>query len=540
MNLCTLFFEISENVLLCGDNKIAESLDFQWSPAFVFLSVFICIIYSAIACEMYTKTRLSENTFHIAILKTGITYGIGIFTMHFIGMYALISPGPMRYDLYITVFSLWIAVTGTSLTLLLLYQKHTLFLAAVLFGLTICSMHYSGMLSILSNPYYMHHHIELLIIAVIYAISGSYFALKGFQKYTINHNKRTLFISATVMGITISGMHYLAMTAMEFTPELFPTEPSHGSFISRESIIWFTVLMLLFTISIYINDSLNSERTLTFKKNELELSNENISNSLEKLKTMQNQLIESEKNASMGQLISGIAHEINTPIGICITSASYLDEQSKEFFNKFFSNDITKKDFENYINTQQTSSSLINENLRKASELISVFKQVSVDQDLDTPRAFQLGHFIEELLSSFNHKIKNRDIETVFECQQDFEVNTYAGSLIIILTHLINNSLLHAFDELDKGIITITLSLEEDKAILDYQDNGCGMSEENSKNMLSPFFTTKRFQGSCGLGMNIVYNQATQKLLGQLSCSSSPDKGVYISLSFPRVIESEL
>ena len=540
MNLCTLLFELSGNVLLCGDNQVAEGLAFQWSPQFVFLSIFICIIYSAIACEMYTKTRLSASTFHIAILKTGITYGVGIFTMHFIGMYALISPGPMRYDLYITGFSLWTAITGTSLTLLLLYQKHSLLLAAVLFGLTVCSMHYSGMLSISSNVYHMHHHIGLLIIAVIYSISGSYFSLKGFQKYTKNHNKRTLFTSATIMGITVSGMHYLAMTAMEFTPELSPTELTHGSFISRESIIWFTLLMLLITISIYINDSLNSEKTLTLKKDELELSNENISNSLNKLKTMQNQLIESEKNASMGQLISGIAHEINTPIGICITSASYLDDQSKEFFNKFISNKITKQDFEDYMDTQQTSASLINENLRKASELISVFKQVSVDQDLDISRKFKIGHFIKELLSSFNHRVKNKNIKTVCEYQQDFEVNTYAGSLIIILTHLINNSLLHAFDDIAEGIITITISLKENNVILEYQDNGCGMSEEDNKKMLSPFFTTKRFQGSCGLGMNIVYNQATQKLLGQMTCTSSPDKGVYISLQFPRFTDTKL
>ena len=538
MNLCTLLFELSDNTLLCGDSSITESLPFQWSPTFVFLSIFICIIYSGIACDMYAKTCQSRNTFHIAILKTGIIYGIGIFTMHFIGMYALIYPGPMQYDLYITAFSLWIAATGTSLTLLLLYQKHSLYQAAILFGLTICGMHYAGMLSILSNPYYMHHHIGLLIVAVIYAISGSYFSLKAFQKYTIDRNKRTLFSSAIIMGVTISGMHYLAMTAMEFSPELFPNELTRGNFISRESIIWFTLLMLLFTITTYVNDSINAENSLTLKKQQLELSNQSISNSLNKLKSMQTQLIESEKNASMGQLISGIAHEINTPIGICITSASYLNDQSNDFFKRYGKNELTKKDFEDYIDTQQTSSSLINENLKKASELISVFKQVSVDQDLDTPRKLNLGHFIEELLSSFNHKIKNKSIKTVFDYQQDFEVYTYAGSLIVILTQLINNSLLHAFGDTDDGIITIKISLENDKVILVYRDNGCGMSEENSKKMLSPFFTTKRNQGFCGLGMNIVYNQATQKLLGQLSCTSSPDTGIYINLSFPQTIES--
>lgn len=538
MSLCTLLFEASGNMLFCGDSSISESLSFQWNPAFVLLSVCICIIYSGIACDMYSKTSLSENTLQAAILKTGIIYGMGIFSMHFIGMYALTSPGPMFYDAYITAFSLWLAVSGTSLTLLLLYKKYSLVLAATTFGLTVCSMHYSGMLSLYANPYHMHHDIGLLIVAVLYSVSGSYFALSTFQRYLKGHNKRALIISAITMGVTISGMHYLAMAEMEFTVEVFPSSMADSTLLSREDVIWSTLVLLLITITIYINDSINSEHKLTFKKKELELSNKSISSSLSKLKSMQNQLIESEKNASMGQLISGVAHEINTPIGICITSASYLSEQSDSFFDRFQKNELTKHDFENYIDTHQTSTSLINENLKKASELIAVFKQVSVDQNLDSPRRFHIGHFINELLSSLNHKIKIKSVDARLEIEEDFEIFTYAGSLIIILTHLINNSLLHAFDNIDEGKILLKVATEGDNVLLEYSDNGCGMNNEDCKKMLSPFYTTKRNQGSCGLGMNIVYNQTNQKLQGQLSSVSHLGEGVCINLVFPKEISN--
>jgi NO-binding membrane sensor protein with MHYT domain len=537
MALCDVLLEISNNVLLCGNNSGLDYLEFQWCYSYVFLSIFICIIYSAIACDMYAKTALAGKTFHIAILKTGSIYGLGIFSMHFVGMYALIYPGPFLYDFYITAFSLWLAVSGTSLTLLLLYQKHSLILAAFVFGLTICAMHYSGMLSVLANPYHMHHQIELLLLAVIYAILGSYFALSEFQKYTHDHNKKTLFASSSIMGLTIAGMHYLAMSAMEFSPELLPTKFPHPAFISRDIIIWFTVLLLLITIFIYIIDSINSEQKLTLNKYELELSNKSISSSLSKLKSMQNQLIESEKMASLGQLISGVSHEINTPIGICVTSASYLEELSSHFFQQFHDNQLARKDFEEYEKSHQSSTQLINENLRKASELIAIFKQVSVDQDLDSPRRFYLGKFIQELLSSFSHKTKDKSIEMTQTGDHDFEVNTYAGALIVILTHLINNSLLHGFSQVSEGRINIHISLKDDQVILEYSDNGCGMNSEDNQKVFSPFFTTKRSAGFCGLGMNIVYNQTTQKLLGSLTCKSEPKQGVHINISFPQTIE---
>lgn len=537
MALCDLLLEVSNNVLLCGNNSGLDYLEFDWSYSYVFLSIFICIIYSAIACDMYAKTALSGKTFHIAILKTGSIYGLGIFSMHFLGMYALIYPGPFLYDFYITLFSLWLAVTGTSLTLLLLYQKHSLILAAVLFGLTICAMHYSGMLSVLANPYHMHHQVELLIVAVIYAISGSYFALSKFQKYIFDHDKKTLFISSSIMGITIAGMHYLAMSAMEFSPEILPTKLPHTAFISRDTIIWFTVLLLLFTIMTYIIDSINSEQKLTLSKHELELSNKSISSSLSKLKSMQDQLIESEKMASLGQLISGVSHEINTPIGICVTSASYLEEQSNEFFKQFQDNKLARKDFEEYMESHKSSTQLINENLRKASELIAIFKQVAVDQDLDSPRRFYLGKFIQELLSSFSHKTKGKSIEMSLSGQHDFEIYNYAGALIVILTHLINNSILHGFSQVNEGNIDIHISLKDEQVILEYRDNGCGMNPEDNERVFSPFFTTKRNAGFCGLGMNIVYNQTTQKLLGSLTCTSEPNQGVYIKLCFPQAIE---
>ena len=487
-------------------------------------------------CLRYVrKNHRLRKTFHLAILKTGAIYGLGIFSMHFVGMYALIYPGPMQYDLLITIFSLLVAISGTTITMLLIYQKQRLWAVATLFGLTICSMHYAGMLSILANAYHMHHRVELLLVAVVYAISGSYLSLRFFVGYLRKHNKQNLLLSATAMGVTISGMHYLAMMAMEFSASVYPPVMPHSAFITRELIITFTIFMLLFTIAMYINDSFNSEKSLTLKKHELEFSNKSISSALEKLKTMQDQLIESGKMASLGQLVTGVAHEINTPVGICITSASYLKDQSSDFFERFQKQELTRQDFAKYMDAHQTSSKLIIENLSKASELIRSFKQVAVDQSTESPRQFFMGHYIKEVLASLNHKIKNKNFDVVFECQQDFEVETFAGSISIILNNLIDNSLIHGFENRDEGTINIKVSQSEEDVSLAYADDGCGMEQNNIDQIFSPFFTTKRSKGFCGLGMHIVFNQATQKLKGKLSCSSKPDQGVQISVVFPKI-----
>lgn len=540
MSICNALFEASNHVFFCGGESQLDTLSFSWAWSYVGLSIGLCCLYSAIACDMYSKMLSTEKSYKKAILRTGLTYGLGIFSMHFVGMYALISPGPMEYDFLITLFSLLLAMSGTTLTLYMMYQRQPLWACAVLFGLTICGMHYAGMLSMLANPYHMHHKTELLIMAVAYAVGGSYFSLKMCIQYLKRNNKRSLAISALTMGFTISGMHYLAMAAMEFTTMSYAPVMTHPLYLDRESIIMFTVFMLLVTIAFYINDSINSERNLLIKKHELEISNQSITSTLSKLKTMQSQLIQTEKMSSLGQLVSGVAHEINTPVGICLTSASYLEDKSKTFFKRYENQELGRQDFESYMDMHNSSSKLIMDNLYKASDLIRSFKQVAVDQSTEEAREFFIGKYIEEILTSLHHKTKNTEYNIELNLTQDFQIYTYAGALSTILTQLVDNSLKHGFEHQEQGNITIAIKEHGEYVHFDYDDDGCGMSEEDIGQIFDPFFTTKRSQGLSGLGMHIVYNQTTQKLQGRLECHSHPNKGLHVSITFPKRINSEL
>lgn len=522
MEACQSLSSLTHGLFFCGrEIKGTVFETFQWDGIYVFISVIICIAYSSIASEMYARNIANNKDGHITIIKTGSVFGLGIFSMHFIGMFALTYPGPMQYDVFITIFSLIVAVSGVSLSLYLLHHKYHPFIYGSVFGLTVCMMHYSGMLSIANNPFHMHHNTVLLFFALLYSIFGSMYSLKFFEKYLKkNNHKTTLLLGSIAIGLTISGVHYLAMGSLEFSVNADFYQHLHSWYISRNGIIGFTFVLLIATIAAYINDSMNAEITLKSKQEQLEQKNKNISETLNKLQEMQSQLVESEKMASLGQLISGVAHEINTPVGICITSSSYLKVQSDEFFTKFHNSTLTKSDFEVFMDRVNSGYELIGSNLTKASSLIKNFKQVAVDQSADEIREFYLKQYIEEVLSSLHHKIKNSQFKINITCESDFHVKTYAGSISTIISHLFNNSLIHGFEGMDKGIIHIKVLDLEDNAKIVFSDTGNGMHQKDIANIADPFFTTKRGGDCSGLGMYVVYNQATQKLAGSLNCRS--------------------
>jgi signal transduction histidine kinase len=266
---------------------------------------------------------------------------------------------------------------------------------------------------------------------------------------------------------------------------------------------------------------------------------------------MQSQLVEAEKMASLGQLVSGVAHEINTPIGIAVTSSSYLKDQSNTFFKRFKNGSITKSDFENFMIDMDSGSDLLTSNLNKASALIKNFKQVAVDQTIDEIRGFQLKQYILEVLTSLNHKIKNTNFKLDIICENEVHVRTYAGSISAIITHLFNNSLIHGFEHMTEGTITIKIEDLGDTAKITYCDTGCGIPSIDIEKITSPFYTTKRGGDCSGLGMYIVYNQATQRLCGNLSYHSlnvlpinAPNQklsddsphGLEIEITFPKYL----
>ncbi len=281
----------------------------------------------------------------------------------------------------------------------------------------------------------------------------------------------------------------------------------------------------------------DANNELTHHKSNLEyLVNERtkeLKKSLENLKRTQDCLIQSEKMAALGGLVAGVAHEINTPVGIGVTAASHLEAKTQKFVEVYKAGRLSRGDFESYINIAMQSSNMILANMNRAADLIQSFKQVAVDQSSEERRSFKIKEYVNEILASLHPQFKKTPYEITVNCPDDFAVNSFPGAFSQILTNLLMNSLKHGFERLDKGTISIEILRVTEDVKITYQDSGRGMSEENLKKIFDPFFTTKRGQGGSGLGMPIVYNLITQTLGGTIQCSSTFGKGAQFKLKFP-------
>lgn len=274
-------------------------------------------------------------------------------------------------------------------------------------------------------------------------------------------------------------------------------------------------------------------REREYAEKKLQKANEELNDSLIKLKYAQESLIRSEKLASLGGLVSGVVHEINTPVGIGITASSFIMQQIKKIQGRYEAGEMTEAHFRKFLNTAYESSSMISSNLGRAGELISNFKQVSVDQASEKPRRIIVDEYIKEVLLSLRMELRKTSHDIEVNCPGDLIFNSRPGALAQILTNVVMNAKLHAFEGIEQGKITFDISTDNGFMCLKYRDNGVGMNEEILKHVFDPFYTTKRDQGGSGLGMYIVYNLVTQALNGSIDCESSPGKGTCFTITVP-------
>lgn len=255
--------------------------------------------------------------------------------------------------------------------------------------------------------------------------------------------------------------------------------------------------------------------------------------SLDSLKKTQEQLVESEKMASLGGLVAGVAHEINTPIGVGVTTISFLQQKAKEMEKLYSGGKLKRSDFEKFINLSMESSSAVLLNLSRASELIQSFKQVAVDQTSEERRRFELKEYIHEVLLSLRSKYK-RTKHTINVEGDDVELDSYPGAIMQVLTNLLMNTLTHGFDGIEAGTIDIRVQDDEEAVRMVYSDDGVGMDADTRTRIFDPFYTTKRGRGGTGLGMHIVYNLITQRLGGTISCKSEKGEGTTFIIELPK------
>lgn len=273
----------------------------------------------------------------------------------------------------------------------------------------------------------------------------------------------------------------------------------------------------------FLEMSGNIKNSHTVLENELQASRE--------------QLILSEKMAALGELVAGVTHEINTPIGIIVTSSSFMETAVKELMNYYTEGKLSKTKFDEFCDNAQESTKIILNNSKRAADLIKSFKSVAVDQTSMHIREFKLKNYTEEVLESLHHYTKKRDIKISVNCSREISVKSYPGSYSQIINNLIMNSFIHGFPEDRTGEINIDITEVDAQIILVYRDTGVGIQPDVLQKIFDPFFTTKRNDGGSGLGMNIVYTVITENLRGEINCSSKVGEWTEFRITFPSKLE---
>jgi len=280
---------------------------------------------------------------------------------------------------------------------------------------------------------------------------------------------------------------------------------------------------------------MQADRKIRRAKLELEQQNAALNNALHALKEAQSELVRQEKLASLGRLVAGVAHEINTPLGICVTATSHLVQELKITREELAAGDMTEDSLASFFDIVDQSLRILTTNTQRAASLVRSFKQVAVDQSSGEIRSFNLEAYLNEVLLSLQPKLKGRPIKVAVSCPKDLVLDSYAGAVSQIVTNMVMNSLVHGFDRDQPGNISVHAALAaDDWVVFDYADDGAGMDQDTLDKLFDPFFTTKRGTGGSGLGAHILYNLVTGALGGSVRVDSAPGQGLRYQLRFPR------
>ena len=262
-------------------------------------------------------------------------------------------------------------------------------------------------------------------------------------------------------------------------------------------------------------------------------TNKDLKSSIIELSKAQDRLLEAEKMSSLGALSAEISHEINTPIGISITSTSYLSDIIHKLQQDINAQQLSKRTIDSFIDNAQHSVELLLSNLQRAAELIASFKQVAVDQTNDKVRLINVAKYLDEIIRSIHPKLKKTDHSVKINCDPHIEIYTHPGAIAQIIINLIINSIAHAFTNINQGEMTIDIALDQQRLVILYRDNGVGVNEEQLEKLFDPFYTTKASKGGTGLGTHIIKNLIEDTLNGSIEAYSKESEGLSYHMSFP-------
>lgn len=300
------------------------------------------------------------------------------------------------------------------------------------------------------------------------------------------------------------------------------------------------ILAIISAIStVYIIDVNNTlNQRVYYRTKELNVKNEELSIIIERLNNTQDQLVMREKQAAMGEMVAGVAHEINTPLGVSITSISYIENLVDKIYMKFHENKLTRTSLKEGLEAISESADIIQNNLERASQLVNSFKQLSADLHVEDQKVINLKTYMDYIIRVVSPSLRGTSHQIEMKIV-GIDFLTYPGSFSQVITNLIINSLVHGFESVKNGRIYIQAEIVGCAISLDYYDNGVGIPKEIKDKVFNPFFTTKRNLGNTGLGLNIAYNIVTQQLEGDIDLVYDTEEGVHIKIVIP-ISEEEL
>ncbi|WP_342130465.1 ATP-binding protein [Hydrogenophaga sp. OTU3427] len=258
----------------------------------------------------------------------------------------------------------------------------------------------------------------------------------------------------------------------------------------------------------------------------------------QRLRSAQSELVEAEKLASLGGLVAGVAHELNTPIGVAVTVASSLEEKRRVFAAALAGGALKRSALDVFLADVLEATRLLLQNLERASGLVSSFKQVAVDRTGMTRRRFDLRQVVDEIMASLRPSLRGNPLQLVNEIPPGIELDSYPGALGQVLGNLLSNAVIHAFGDAASPLSVVRVGarrLDGDRVALTVADNGAGIAPEHLARVFEPFFTTRLGQGGSGLGLSIVRNIVVGALGGRLDLQSALGQGSTIDIELPVV-----
>ncbi|MCT4584531.1 MAG: ATP-binding protein [Peptostreptococcaceae bacterium] len=378
----------------------------------------------------------------------------------------------------------------------------------------------------ITKPLYNSIYLILIctVFLVIFAFYMNYNKVRKIMNNILNLENKTKSISEGNYDEKIDGMDYKELNSLSsnFNKMIEQIQKREAKIKEGE------------LTAIKLNEKLEAQ--VRERTRQLLISNNELAKSLEEVKTMQEELVQSKKMEALKDLVTGIAHELNTPIGIAITASSYVENLNRNLDDTIKNGKISGKDIKEYMDKSKKLYDSMSVNLRRASKLIELFKKLSIEPINQNKEEFNVKNLIRNTVTSVNIG-RSKDIKIKLKCDDNVIINSYKTPFATVISSIIKNSLDHAFVDREKGEISINVTHGGDYVVLEITDDGVGIDFDNKNKVFHPFFTTARGSGLVGLGLNIVYNIVDRLFKGTITFNSDMEKGTTFTILIPLGID---